>query len=114
MLTPLGQMREPIVVLTPTRTSDESGGEEIAYSAGDPIFVSLRSLTTREGVQFGQVNADISHIAFGHWGDLNALTAKNRIRMVEDATTEFDIAGGPINSPKRDWTRLTLIRRENG
>ena len=114
MLVPVGQMRDAVLILTPVVGIDNSGGEVITYTVGDPIFVALRAVTTREGVQFGQMNADVTNIVFGHWGDLNALTANNRIRLYEDETIEFDMAGSPINSPKRDWTRLHLIRRENG
>lgn len=114
MLTPLGQMRDPVIVLTPVRSVDASGGETLTYTEGDPVFIALRPVTTSEGVKFGQVDADISHIAFGHWGDLSALGATQRIRMVEDPTQEFDIVGLPVNSPKRNWTRLHLVMRDNG
>lgn len=114
MLTPLGQMRDPVVILTPARSTDTSGGEEITYTAGNPIFIALRATTTTEALQFGQISADVTHIAFGHWGDLQALTAKHRVRLYEDADVEFDIAGDPINSPKRAWARLNLVLRANG
>lgn len=114
MLVPVGQMRDAVLILTPVVGVDTSGGEIVTYTVGDPIFIALRSLTTREGVQFGQMNADVTHIAFGHWGDLNTLTSTNRIRSYEDESIEYDMSGPPINSAKRDWTRLHLIRRENG
>lgn len=113
MLVPLGQMRDPAKIITPTRVNDASGGETVTYVEGDTIFVALRALTTSEAVSFGQVNASITHVLFGHWGDLNAINSKQRIRLVESGA-EFDVAGGPINSPKRDWTKLTLVSRENG
>ena len=113
MLVPLGQMREPVIILTPVRSTDESGGETLIYTESDPVFVALRSLTTTEGVQFGQVNAAVTHVLFGNWNDLAQLASNQRIRVVE-TNQEFDIAGAPINSPKRDWTKLTLVWRENG
>ena len=114
MITPLGEMRFPALILTPVRLVDQSGGEEITYTAGDQIWLALRSVSTGERVQFGQLAADISHVAFGHWADLNSVTAKHRVRSFEDASLEFDVSGGPINSPKRDHTRLNLVQRENG
>lgn len=114
MLTPLGQMREPVQILSPVRTVDNSGGEVITYTASNPLFLALRSTNSKEGVQFGQINSDVSHVAFGHWAELNGLTSRHRIRLVEDIDTEFDIDGGPINSPKRDWSRLNLVLRSNG
>jgi len=113
MLTPIGQMREPAVILTPVRTTDSSGGEIITYVEGAPIFVSLRSLGTREANELGQVNADISHVCYGHWVDLGTISAKQRLRVLETSQT-FDINGGPLNDPKRAYTRLNLIERENG
>lgn len=113
MIIPLGQMRDPVVILTPVRGTDESGGEDITYTAGDPIFLALRSITTREGIQFGQMNSDVSHIAFGHWFDLNTLTSEHRVRSLEDETVEYDIDGGPVNDASRGFTRLKLVRREN-
>lgn len=114
MIIPLGEMRFPALILTPVRVADQSGGEEISYTESDPVWLALRSVSTNERVQFGQLAADISHVAFGHWSDLNGLTAEHRIRSFEDASLEFDISGGPINSPKRDHTRLNLVQRENG
>ncbi len=113
MRAPLGEMREQVAVLTPIRAVDESGGEVITYAESDPTFVSIRGLTTNESIQFGQVNADISHVCFGHYESLNQLTSKNRIRVLE-TLQEFDINGGPINDPKRSFTRLNLVLRENG
>lgn len=110
MLVPLGEMREQVVILSPVRTADESGGEVITYTESQPLFASLRSLSTTEAVQFGQVNADISHVLFGHWPDLNQCTAKDRIKLVESGV-EFDINGGPLNDPKRSYTRLNLVSR---
>lgn len=113
MIPPIGQMREPAVLLTPVRSVDEAGGEIVTYVEGNPIFVALRALTTTEGVQFGQVNADITHVCFGHWADLNALVSTQRLRIVE-TQQDFDIAGLPINDPKRAWARLNLVHREHG
>lgn len=113
MLTPIGAMREPVVVLTPVRTADGSGGEVVTYTPSDPIFVSIRATTTNESVQFKQVGADINHVLFGHWPDLNQIKATHRIRIIE-SSQEFDIDGGAINDPKRAWTRLNLKLRENG
>lgn len=113
MFVPLGEMREAVVTLTPTTIFDESGGETVEYVESDPIFVAIRALTAKETQSFGQLNANITHVCFGHWGDLNALAGDTRIRMVE-SSQEFDIDGLPINSPKRDWSKLTLVYRENG
>lgn len=110
MLVPLGQMRDPAVILTPQRSVDSSGGEVIEYVASEPIYIALRALTTTEGVQFGQVNADITHVCFGHWHDLAALSSTQRIR-VEETGDEYDIAGAPVNDPKRGWSKLTLVLR---
>jgi head-tail adaptor len=112
MLAPIGEMREQAVVLTPVRTVDSSGGEVITYAESDPFFISLRSLTTNESVQFGQINSEVSHVAFGYWHDLNTITAINRIRIVE-TQQDFDIDGDPINDPKRAYTRLNLVMRSN-
>lgn len=113
MQVPIGEMRESVAILTPTLQRDESGGEETVYVEGNPIFVAIRGTTAREIESFGQVNGDISHICFGHWADLGAVSSKSRIRILESGQ-EFDIAGPPVNSPTRDWTKLTLVWRENG
>lgn len=113
MLVPIGEMREAAVILTPVRTADASGGEVVNYTESDPIFVAVRSLSTKEAVQFGQMDSDINHVCFGHWAALNQLTATNRLRLLE-TNQEFDISGSPINDPKRSWTRLHLVSRENG
>jgi len=112
MLAPIGEMREQAVVLTPVRVADASGGEVITYTVSDPIFISLRSLSTNESVQFGQINSEVSHVSFGHWHDLNNITAKHRVRILE-TLQEFDINGDPINDPKRAFTRLNLVARSN-
>ena len=113
MRIPIGEMREPVIVLTRVRTSDESGGEVITYTESDPIFVSIRGMSTNEAVQLGQVNAEITHVCFGHWESLNQLVSTDRIRHLESGQ-EYDIAGAPINDPKRSWSRLNLVSRENG
>lgn len=113
MLIPLGEMREIVVVRLPVTTVDASGGEVQGYSESDPIYVSIRSLNSREFASYGQVNGEISHMCFGHYNDLNAIGSDCRIRNVE-TDQEFDISGPPVNSPKRDWSKLTLIYRENG
>lgn len=112
MITPIGEMREQVVVLTPVRTVDQSGGEVIGYGASDPIFVAIRSVSTREAVQFGQISSEVSHVCFGHWQSLKEITAEDRLRIVE-SDQEFDIAGDAINDPKRAWTRLHLVARSN-
>jgi len=113
MLVPISEMREPVVIRIPVTTIDESGGEVQGYADSDPLFVSVRALSARESQQFGQLNADITHVFFGHWHDLGALDSDARLRMIE-TEQEFDIVGPPINSPTRDWTKLTLVYRENG
>lgn len=113
MLTPLGEMRTPVRIITPTRVNDASGGETVTYVEGDMIFAAVRAVSTSEATQFGQVNAAVSHVLFGHWHDLSQITSKQRVRIVE-TDEEFDITGGPINSPKRDFTKLQLVLRENG
>jgi hypothetical protein len=113
MLIPLGQMRDPAVVLSPTRSVDEFGGEIIEYTESDLIFIGLRAVTTAEAVQFDQMNATTNFICFGHWHDLGLLTSQDRIRLAE-TDEEFDINGAPINDPKKGFTRLNLVLRENG
>ncbi len=112
METPLGEMREAVAILTPKTVIDEAGGQDTEYVEGDPIFVSIRPLTSTEVTQFAQVNADISHVIFGHYAELNAVPADSRIRWLEFGI-DFDIGGGPINSPNRDFTKLTAIQRSN-
>lgn len=112
MLTPIGEMRDPAHILTPTTTVDAAGGETTAYATGAVVFIAVRATTAREASSFGQINAEVTHIAHGHWQDFNAVTSKQRIRLMEGGV-EFDIVGPPINSPMRDWTRLNLLRREN-
>ena len=111
MLAPIGEMREPAVILTPVRAYDASGGETVTYTESDPIFISLRPLSSTEAVQFNQVNSAITNVCFGHWQALSQLTATHRIKLLE-TDQEFDINGGPINDPKRSWTRLNLIARD--
>lgn len=113
MITPIGEMREQVVVLIPVRTIDPSGGEVVGYSSSDPMFVAIRSVSSREAVEFGQMSSEVSHICFGHWHSLNQITAKDRIRIIE-SDQEFDIAGDAINDPKRAFTRLNLVYRPNG
>lgn len=113
MITPIGEMREQVVILTPVRTVDQSGGEVITYTSSDPLFVAIRSVSTREAVQFGQISSEVSHICFGHWQSLKDIKATHRLRIVE-SDQEFDVAGDAINDPKRAWTRLHLVVRSNG
>lgn len=113
MLLPIGEMREVVVIRTPTVTRDDAGGQETTYIESDPLYVSLRAVGSREAIQFGQVNAEVTHVIFGHWHDLSGLPSDARIRLVED-DTEFDVIGLPINDPKRAFTRLNVLRRENG
>jgi len=113
MLLPLGEMRESVVLMTPVVSIDESGGEKTTYSNSDPLFVSIRALSAKEAQQFGQINSEISHVCFGHWHDLNSIRSDTRL-MVLETLQEFDIVGPPINSPERDWSKLTLVWRENG
>lgn len=112
MLPPIGEMREPVVVLTPTTVIDESGGETTTYVASDTHFAAVRPLTARETAQFNQINGSVTHALFGHYEVFKAVTSDSRIRLVED-NTEFDIVGPPLNSPKRDHTKLMLELREN-
>lgn len=112
MLTPIGEMREPVLLLTRQRTTDEAGGEVLAYSESDPIFVAIRATNTLEQTQFNQVNADVSHLCFGHFQDLNGVASTTRIRELETGT-EYDIAGLPINDPNKAWTKLMLVLRDN-
>lgn len=113
METPLGEMRESVAILTPNLLIDDAGGQDTVYDESDPIFVSIRPLTSTEATQFAQVNANISHVIFGHYGELNAVSPDSRLRWLEFGI-DFEIAGAPINSPNRDWTKLTAIRRFNG
>lgn len=112
MLAPIGEMREQVVILTPVRSVDASGGETFTYTESDPLFVSLRPMNAAESVQFQQVDAEVTNVCFGHWQSLNQVGSNNRIKILETGQ-EFDINGGPINDPKRAWTRLNLIAREN-
>lgn len=112
MRTPVNEMRDQIVILTPTTGKDASGGETTTYVPGNPLWVALRPTSTREAVQFGQIDAEVTHVLHGHWHELNAISAKARIRRVEDSV-EFDIVGLPLNDPKRAFTRLNVKQREN-
>ncbi len=113
METPLGEMRESVAILTPKTVIDDAGGQDTQYEESDPIFVSIRPLTSTEATQFAQVNADISHVIFGHYAELSEVTADSRLRWIEFCI-DFDISGSPTNSPNRDFTKLTAIRRFNG
>jgi len=113
METPISEMRESVAILEPRTLIDDAGGQDTGYDETDPIFVSLRSLTATEATQFAQVNADISHIIFGHYADLCDISADARIRWLEFGI-DFDISGSPINDPSRAFTKLTAIRRFNG
>lgn len=112
MRTPIGEMREIVAILTPTLSSDEAGGEQTTWTAGSAVHAAIRPLSAKEQEQFGQINAEVSHVLFGHWHDFNAVSSAARIR---DLVTldEYEIAGPPLNSPKHDHTRLNLIWREN-
>lgn len=112
MQVPIGEMREPVVVLTPTTVIDEAGGETTTYVPGPTVFAAIRPLTAREVTQFGQINASVTHALFGHYQVFKSVKADYRIRVIEDST-EFDIIGPPLNSPKRDHTKLMLELREN-
>ncbi len=113
MLLPIGEMREPVAILKPTTTRDASGGSETTYEQGEQLWVALRSPTTREAAQFGQINADVSHILFGHWHDLNSIPSDSRLKHLE-TDVEFEVVGLPMNDPKRAFTRLNIIEREHG
>ena len=113
MLTPIGEMREAVRIVTLTVTQDEAGGEVKTYVPGDLIWLAIRPLSTTEAVQLGQVNAEISHVAFGHYESLRYVRADDRVRM-EETGEEFDVAGLPVYNNLRDWARLNLISRPYG
>ena len=113
METPLGEMREQVAVLTPETLIDQAGGQDTVYNEEEPIFVSIRPLTSREATAFAQVNADVTHVIFGHYSELCALSADARIRWLEFGV-EFDISGSPLNDPARGWTKLTAVQRFDG
>lgn len=113
MLTPIGQMREIVAVLSPTTTVDESGGEVTTYKQSPSANAAVRSVSTKEAVQFGQINAEVTHVLFGHWYDFHATPPEAKIRDLE-TDEEYEIIGGPINDSKKGWTRLNLVRRFNG
>jgi hypothetical protein len=106
-------MREAVAILTPELLIDDAGGQDTVYVEDDPIFVSIRPLTSTEQTQFAQVNANISHVIFGHYTELCDVPATARIRWLE-FSVDFDIAGSPINDPQRAWTKLTAIQRFDG
>lgn len=112
MDTPIGEMRDPMAILTPTDVADQSGGQETVYAESASVFCSIRPLTTREATVFAQVNAEISHVMFGHYEELKDVAANDRIRWLEMGI-DFDVAGLPMNSPSRNFTRLSLIQREH-
>jgi len=113
MKLPIGEMREVVAILTPTTITDEAGGQETTYSQSQPLFVALRPASARESKEFDQINASVSHIVFGHWHDLNALFSSARLKHLE-TSHEFDIVGPPLNDGKKQFTRLNVLRRENG
>ena len=113
MKLPLGEMREPVVVRIRVTTVDESGGEVAGYAESDPIFVSIRAVGSRELLAYGTISADVSHVCFGHWHDLKDIRSDARIRMLE-TDQEFDVVGPAVQSPERDFAKLTLVWRENG
>ena len=113
MEVPLGEMREAVAILTPKTVIDDAGGQDTVYVEEDPIFVSIRPLTSREATAFAQVNADISHTIFGHYSELFDISADARIRWLEFGV-DFDISGSPLNDPNRAFTKLTAIQRFNG
>lgn len=112
MQTPIGEMREPVRILTPVTTVDESGGEVQGYGESEMIWISIRPQGTREALASQQVDATISHVAFGHYQDLSSITSKERIRL-ETTGAEFEVVGGPINDPMYRHTKLQLRSREN-
>lgn len=112
MLTPIGEMREPARILTQITTVDASGGEVQGYGQSDVLWISVRAMSTKEGQAFNQVEAEVSHVAFGHYGDLASVTSKDRVRL-EETGEEFDIVGAPVKSPVKDWIKLNLLWREN-
>jgi head-tail adaptor len=113
MRAPIGEMRTPAAIMTPSVARDASGGELKTYADGSTIFVALRATSGTETAQFGQIAANVSHIAFGHWYDLNEITADHRLKIIESGD-EFEVYGPPMNDQKRSFTRLNLVLRENG
>lgn len=112
MKVPIGEMREPVAVLTPSTTKDESGGEVITYTQGEMLFAAIRPLGSREQVQYGQVNAMISLVMFMHYQDAVSVDDGTRIRNLETAE-EYEVVGLPMHAPDRGFTKLTLTRRAN-
>lgn len=106
-------MREPVRIVSLTVTQDEAGGEVKTYVAGALIWLAIRPLGTTESVQLGQVNAEITHVAFGHYDVLRTVRADDRVRH-EETGEEYDIAGLPVYNNLRDWARLNLISRPYG
>jgi len=113
MQIPIGEMRESVVLLTPVLSRDESGGEVKTYTESPPFYVAIRALNARETLSYGQINADISHVCFGHYFDLVTI-GSNALLRVKETGQEFDVIGPAVNSPDRDWSKLTLVWREHG
>lgn len=112
MLAPVGEMREVVRLREQVVTTDRSGGEKVAYIESPDFFVALRPLSPTESTKFNQVDAQVTYLAFGHYHDLKNVKATHRLQVVE-TKQEFDISGPPLHDPKRAYTRLNLVWREN-
>lgn len=112
MLVPFCLMNEPARILVPIVTVDESGGQVNGYGESEIVWLMVRGMTTKEHEPFNQTEGEVSHVCFGHYGDLVGVTSKDRIQL-EETGQQFDIVGPPVHSMLKDWTKLTLLWREN-
>ncbi len=112
MRIPLGELREPVIIRSPTVVTDEAGGESVTYTESPQTWAAIRPASAKEGREQQQMNASSTHILFGHWQDFSRVTSEDRIRNL-DTGEEFDIVGPPLNNPARDHTKLNLLLREN-
>lgn len=113
MEVPIGEMRQPAVLLSPVVTIDEAGGETVTYAESDFFYCAIRVVGSKEALAFGQINAEVSHICFGHYHDFKQVTSDMRLRDL-DTNIEYDIAGPPMIGQHFDHARLNLLQRENG
>jgi len=73
-----GQLRERVTVQQPTRTTTDLGESQLSWSTYATRWASVEGVSSREALQFGQQQVEITHKVRMRY--LDGLTAQMRLQ----------------------------------
>ena len=73
-----GQLRERVTVEQPTRTTTDLGESQLSWSTYATRWASVEGVSSREALQFGQQQVEITHKVRMRY--LDGLTAQMRLK----------------------------------